>query len=230
MPALHKSTTYKPGDVPNPFQKGQDRAYGDILLDKMKEVKWWRNVVGIGVLLCFVVTIIIFIIALSTQKTVPILINVMPSGEAVNLGEVRQTGSVQVPEAAVLYQARKFITNLRSVSTDAEVLYNNINDCYSMVTNSYEPVMTRILRDASPFELVGKIRRVVEIESSLKITGNSYQIDWIESTTEIGGGAATPRGRKMRALITIKLIPPDTSVSKTNPLGIFIENCEWTEI
>ena len=226
MPHQHKATTYKPVDVPNPFLGSPDKAYGDILQDKMKESKAWRYT-GLGSLVLFAVSIIIFSIALSTQKTVPVLINVMPSGEAVHLGEVRQSGSFQVPETAILFQIRKFISNLRSVSIDGEVLFNNINECYSMVTNSYEPVMTRMLRDASPFELVGRIRRTVEIESSLRITGNSYQIDWIETTTETNG---TPRGRKMRALITIKLITPDNSFIKTNPLGIFIENCEWTEL
>jgi type IV secretory pathway TrbF-like protein len=104
-----------------------------------------------------------------------------------------------------------------------------------MVTSTYDPVMKRILRDANPFDLVGKVRRSVEIESVIKITGNSqsalstYQIDWTESTTEIAGGANAPRNRRMRALVTIKLIPPDNTFIKVNPLGIFIENCEWTE-
>jgi hypothetical protein len=103
MPHLHKSIAYKPGNAPNPFQEGQDRAYADILLDKMREVKWWRGFVGIGVLVCFGISIIIFSIALGTQKTIPVLINVMPSGEAVKLGEVRQSGSFQVPESAILF-------------------------------------------------------------------------------------------------------------------------------
>jgi len=229
MPAIHKSTTYKPGNLPNPFQQGQDRAYADILLDKTKEVHRWR-LVGFGALALFALSIFIFTIAVFSQKTVPVLINVMPSGEAVNLGEVRHTGSIQVPEQAVLFQIRKFITDLRSISTDPEVLYNNINECYFMVTSTYNPIMTRTLRDASPFDLVGKVRRTVEIESVLQTTGRSYQVDWVESTLELSGGANTPRNRKMRAVVTVKLVPPDNSFIKTNPLGIFIDNCEWTEL
>lgn len=226
MPHQHKAAAYKPADVNNPFVDSGDRAYGDLLHDKMQESKAWRRT-GLGCLLLFAASLILFIIALSTQNTIPVLINVMPSGEVVNLGEVRQTNTFQVPETAILFQARKFITNLRSVSIDGEVLYNNINECYSMITTSYEPIMTRMLRDASPFELVGRLRRTVDIESAIHITKNTYQIDWIETTTEIGGN---PRKRKMRALITIKLIPPDNSFIKINPLGIFIENCEWAEL
>ena len=226
MAAIHKSTTYKPGDVPNPFQEGQDRAYGDILKDKMDEMKWWRKIIGLGFLALSFINFIFFVYALSTQKTVPVLINVLPTGEAAYLGEVRQS-AVQVPEAAILYQVRKFITNLRSVSTDAEVLYNNIDDCYYMVTGSYEPIMTRTLRAASPFDLVGKIRRTVDIKSVLRTTGNSFQIDWTESSIEPGGST---RNTQMRALVTVKMLPPDASFIRKNPLGIFIDNCEWTEL
>lgn len=227
MANIHKSTTYKPGDIPNPFQEGQDRAYADILLDKMKEMKWWRGCIGIGILVLSFANLCFFIYAVSLQKTVPVLINVMPSGEAAWLGEVRQAGELQVPEQALLYQARKFVTNLRSVSTDPQVLYNNIDECYAMVTGSYEPVMTRMLRASSPFDLVGKTRRTVEIESALKVTGSSYQVDWLESSTEAGG---TVSRKKMRALVTIKMLPPTDDTIKKNPLGIYIDNCEMTEL
>jgi type IV secretion system protein VirB5 len=223
----HKSTTYKPGDLPNPFQEGQDRAYGDILLDKMKEMRWWRGIIGTGFLVLFIIAIAMFNYAISLQKTVPVLVNVMPTGEAVYLGEVRQTGTIQVSESAILYQVRKFITNLRSVSIDSQVLYNNIDDCYSMVTTAYEPIMTRMLRNDSPFNLVGRVRRNVEIESALRVTASSYQVDWIETTIEAGNA---PRNRKYRGLLTVKLLPPDPSFIKKNPLGIFIESCEWTEL
>jgi type IV secretion system protein VirB5 len=225
MPAPHKSTTYKPTDIPNPF-KVPDKAFSEILLDKMKEMKWWRGVIGIGILVISAINFAFFVYAVSLQKTVPVLVNVMPSGEASYLGEVRQ-GTVQVSEASILYQARKFITNIRSVSTDPQVLYNNIDECYFMVTSSYEPVMTRTLRSDSPFSLVGKLRRTVEIESALKTTGSSYQLDWIETTVETGG---IQKQRKMRAVVTVKILPADSSTIKKNPLGIFIDNFEWTEL
>jgi type IV secretion system protein VirB5 len=227
LAALHKSTTYKPLDIQNPFREGQDKAYADILLDKTKEMKWWRGIIGIGILILFSLCLIFFVYAVSLQKTVPVLVNVMPSGEAQYLGEVRQNNTVPVPETAIQYQARHFITNLRSISTDAQVLYNNIEECYAMVTSSYEPVMTRSLRGASPFDLVGKIRRTVEVESVIKITGNSYQLDWTETVTD---SSSTRRNVRMRAIVTLKLLPVSDAAIKRNPLGIYIENCEMTEL
>jgi type IV secretion system protein VirB5 len=226
MPALHKSNPYKPLSIPNPFREGQDKAYADILQDKMNEMRWWRRVIGSGFLFLFAVSIGLFAWALSRQATVPVLINVMPSGEAQYLGEVRQTSAPAVPEAAIQFHLRKFITNLRSVSTDPQVLYNNIDECYSMITANYEPLMTRALRASSPFELVGKIRRTVEIQSILKITGSSYQADWSESAETSSGR----RSVRMRALLTVKILPATAESIKKNPLGIYIENCEMTEL
>jgi type IV secretion system protein VirB5 len=96
-----------------------------------------------------------------------------------------------------------------------------------MVTSGYDPVMTRFLRGSSPFDLVGKVRRTVEIESVLRITTHSYQIDWIESTID---SAANRTSKRMRALVTITLLPTTDDTIKKNPLGIYIDNCEMTEL
>ena len=223
MASIHKSTNYKPTEIPNPFREGQDKALADILLDKMAEMRWWRTIIGLGIIGISLINFFFFIYAVSLQKTVPVLVNVMPSGEAAYLGQVKQTGALQIPEAAILFQLRKFVTNLRNISTDPQVLYNNIDECYAMVTGSYEP-----LRDNSPFNLVGKTRRTVDIESAIHVTGSSYQLDWKETSVQTSG---SPQIVKMRALITIKILPvEDGAVMRKNPLGIFIENCEMTRL
>jgi type IV secretion system protein TrbF len=226
MPATHKPTAYRPPPIQHPFYQGQDKAFGSILEDTQKTKNFVLYVVGGGSLVLFAAAVILFLVSLSRQHTVPVLVNVLPSGESSYLGEVKQA-EFQVPEAAIFYQVRKFITNLRTIPVDPYVLSANINECYAMITSSYEKIFTPSLRANSPFPLVGKIRRSIEIESTLHITGNSYQVDWTESTFESGGN---PSRVKMRALITLRLIAPDPSFIKDNPLGIFIEACEWTQL
>ena len=226
MPSVHKKTVYKPLDVSNPFQEGQDRAYADILQDKMKEAQWLRRSSAVNWAL-FAVSLILFFYSVSRQQTIPVLVNVMPSGEAQYLGEVRQSGAVQVPEAAVLYQIRAFVSNLRSVSTDYQVLYNNIDECFAMSASGYSPVLRQTLLGDSPFELVGKIRRTVEIESVLHITGRSYQVNWTESVID---SSSTPKKTRMRGVATVRLIAPTEASIKRNPLGIYIENFEMVEL
>ena len=229
MPFNHKSTFYVPKKIKNSFDLGGDGAFTDFYMAEKKRADFCLHLFVFGSLGLFAVALGLFFYAVSLQRTVPILINVMPSGEAAYLGEVRQTGQIQIPEAAIFYQVRKFISNIRSISVDPYVLNNNILECYAMVTSNYDPILTRMLRANSPFPLVGKIRRTVEIESTLRITGYSYQVDWAESSVEPGG---SPVVRKMRGLVTLTFIEPDASKDwiKTNPLGIFIDACEWTEL
>jgi len=226
MPATHKSTVYKTLDAPNPFQKGGDRAYSDLLQYQMRETAWWRGI-GVFSLIMFLINLCFFIYAVNQQKTVPVLVNVMPSGESQYLGEVRQNGELQIPEAAILFQIRKFIGNLRSISTDYQVLYDNIDECFSMATASYSPLLRQSLLANSPFELVGKTRRTISVESVLHITAQSYQVNWTENTLETSSSQKTV---KMRAVVTIRLITPNDTTIKKNPLGIYIENCEMTEL
>jgi type IV secretion system protein VirB5 len=225
MPAPHKSTVYKPLEIKNPFHDG-DKAYAEILADKIKETQIWRKSAFASMGL-FAVSLILFYYSVSRQQTVPVLINVMPSGESQYLGEVRQTGSVQVPEAAIHYQIRTFISNYRTVSTDYQVVYSNIDDCFVTVTPNYAPIFRQALLDNSPFSLVGKIRRSVEIESVLLITGRSYNVNWTESSYD---ASASHAAVKMRAVVTIRLVTPTDATIKRNPLGIYIENFEMTEL
>jgi len=226
MPAQHKNTVYKPPDIPNPFKEGQDKAFADILQDKMKETSLWRKTLFINVFL-FVVCLILFFFSISQQKTVPVLINVMPSGEPQYLGEVRQSGSREVPEASIFFEIRKFVSDLRSISTDYYVVYDNIDSCFYMATASYAPILRQMLLDNDPFKLVGKMRRTVEVESVLHITDRSYQINWTETVVEASSGA---KGYKMRAVVTIRLLTPTDATIKRNPLGIYIENFVMTEL
>jgi type IV secretion system protein VirB5 len=226
MAAPHKNIVYKPLDAPNPFKEGQDKAFAEILQNVIHEKKLWQKSFFINLGL-FIISLFLFFHAINLQQTVPVLVNVLPSGESQYLGEVRQTGSLQVPEAAIHFQVRTFVSNIRSVSTDYQVVYNNIDDCFAMVTSNYVPIMRRMLLDNSPFELVGRIRRAVNIESVLNITDRSYQVNWTE--TVIDANAAT-RTSRFRAVVTIRLIPPTDATIRRNPLGIYIENFEMTEL
>jgi len=225
MSATHKKTDYKTLKISNPFLQGQDRAYADILEDKMKETRVWRrSALASGIMFFF--ALILFLVSVSRQQTIPVLVNVMPSGESQYLGEVRQ-GAVQVPESAIHYQIRKFVSNLRSVSTDYQVVYDNIDECFIMVTSSYSPLMREFILSASPFDLVGKTRRSVAIESVLHVTERSYQINWTETTVE---SSSQQKTAKMRGVVTIRLITPTDATIRRNPLGIYIENFEMTEL
>ncbi|MDR2865340.1 MAG: type IV secretion system protein [Spirochaetaceae bacterium] len=226
MASLHKNTTYKPLAVNNPFD-AQDKMYGDLLAVAEKDKKKWRTISYI--LLLFVAASICGLFyAVNLQKTVPVLVNVMPHGEAQYLGEVRQSGEIAIPEAAIQFQIRMFLTYLRTIPFDADILFRDITKCYDMVSSICERKMTAELRAASPFPLVGSTKRAIQIETILKLTNGSYQVDWIENTT--AQGASTPNKVRMRGIFTIKLLTPTEKNIQTNPLGIYVDNYDMTRL
>ena len=225
MAASHKNTVYKTLPVPNPFKEGQDAAYSEILQHSVNENKILRKTLFVNIGLFFI-ALILFLVSTCQQEKIPVLVNVMPTGEAQYLGEVRQ-GNLHIPDAAIHWWIKKFVSNIRSISTDYQVVFNNIDDCFIMVTSNYTPIMRDLLISNSPFDLVGKIRRTIEIESVLNVTGSSYQINWNESTIE---SSMSPKTAKFRAVVTIQIVTPTAATIARNPLGIYIDNFEMTEL
>jgi type IV secretory pathway TrbF-like protein len=223
MASLHKSTTYKPLALNNPFE-AQDKKYSDLLLNARKEKRMYQIIA----LVCLAFTglsICGLFYGVSLQKNIPYLINVMPTGESQYLGEVRYTGDLQIPEAAIQFQVKTFLTYLRSISGDYDMLYRDISLCYNMVTSECEKKMTKELTANSPFKASKSgIKKTLQIESILKLTNGTYQLDWIESTTESG----QVKRARLRGLFTVKLLQPTEKNIQTNPLGIYIDNYDIT--
>jgi type IV secretory pathway TrbF-like protein len=225
MASLHKSTTYAPLALNNPFE-ARDKAYGELLLNERKGKKLFQIIA----LVCLGFTGLSIgglFYGFSLQKNIPYLVNVMPTGESRYLGEVRYTGSLEIPEAAVQFQVRTFLTYLRSIPGDRDMLYRDITLCYNMVTAECEKKMTRELTENSPFKaLRDGTKRTLQIESVLKLTNGTYQLDWTESASQNGQVSRS----RLRGLFTVKLLLPAGENIQTNPLGIYIDGYDITAL
>jgi len=212
-------------EIPNPFN-AQDRVWDGLIGEERKAKNTWRLVAFISLTL-IVAAICALVWAVNLPKVVPLVITVAPWGETRYIGDVANIGykNIHVPEVAIQYQLRDFVTKLRSISTDSEVLYQNIKDCYDKVTNSGGELMTTNVRKEDPFAQVGKQRRTVTIESILRISSESWQVDWLETT--IGTGAGIIR---FRGLFNVKLLEPSEKQRIKNPLGIYVDDYDMTNI
>jgi type IV secretion system protein VirB5 len=223
MGSLRKSTVYKPLPVKNPFE-AQDRVYHDLLKSAGDDKRRWQTIAFVA--MTFVVGCIgILVYAVGMRKTVPVLVAVAQWGEAQYLGEVKGASSLQVPEAAIQYQVRDFISSLRGVPGDSDILYRDITRCYDMITAKAEKKMTAELRAHDPFKEVGKLKRAVSIETILRLSTETYQADWIEKSS--GADSKTVR---FRGLFTVKLLEPPEKKRAVNPLGIYIDDYDMTEL
>jgi type IV secretion system protein VirB5 len=225
MASHHKKTIYAELPAGNPFERGE-KAYGDLLENERKGKRRWQAAAYI-LLGCVVLSIGISWYAATLPKTVPLIITVAPWGEAEYRGEATGLSyqNAQIPEIAIQYQVREFVTELRGISSDSEILYQNITRCYARVTEKCNRKMTASLREEDPFSLVGKTRRVITIETVLRLSTHTWQVDWIESSS-----GSTTMTHRMRGVFTVELLEPAGRQRVLNPLGIYIDDYDFTEI
>jgi type IV secretion system protein TrbF len=88
-------------------------------------------------------------------------------------------------------------------------------------------------KGTTPFDRAAKVTVTTDINSVLPISGNSWQVDWQETTRD-RTGALVGQPVHMRAMLTVYLEPPSTTGDEAaiqrNPLGIYVNNYTWQEV
>lgn len=203
--------------------------YDRIIGMQNKENRTWR-IIAIVSMSAFFISLGLLLYAIRLPKTVPMVITVSDFGEAKYVGEVSKLSydNIQVPEIAIQYQIRKFIINLRTINSDANVMKQNVKNLYTMVTQVSSQKLSNLLREENPFADFGKFKRTVLIESLLKLSDNAYQVDFIE-TRSTATGMIMDKVR-YRAIISTELLEPADNVKIENPLGIFISAFDISKV
>jgi type IV secretion system protein VirB5 len=225
MASHHKKTVYTELPVDSPFMK-QEKVYGNLLENERKSKKRWQLTAFISQGFVFICICIFWYVSM-LPRNVPLIVTVAPWGEAEYRGEAAGAAyqNSQIPEIAIQYQVREFVTEFRGISSDSEILYQNITRCYARVTEPCNRKMTAALREEDPFSLVGKIKRVITVESVLRLSTQTWQVDWIESTSGTSTGT-----KRMRGVFTVELLNVSAKQRALNPLGIYIDDYDFTEL
>ena len=200
------------------------------LVEKDRKNETKLKLIAIVSLIGFILSICGLLWAANLPKTVPVLVTLSDFGEAKYLGEVNKINysGIQVPEIAIEYQIRKFVTNKYTVPADMSVMKNNLIDCYSSLTRESASKMNSEIKEHNPLENVDTIRRRVDIESVLSLSKNSYQIDF--TTTQSNPFNANVVTSRMRGVVTIKMLEPSSDDKLLNPLGIYISSYDFTQL
>jgi type IV secretion system protein VirB5 len=203
--------------------------YDRIIGEQCRENKTWRRIAVISAAAYFV-SLAIVVYAISRPATVQLVITVSDWGEAKYLGNIARYSyaGITVPDVAIQYQLRRFVTNMYTIPADAAVLRANIEDCYACLTGASAQKLSARLREKNPFEDIGIHTVRVEIESILEITEKSYQVDFI--ITNSRPNETQVRRERMRGTLTVELLEPDQDDLILNSLGIYIVAFDFTKI
>ena len=203
--------------------------YEKMEYDRRRSENKWKIFAYISIA-GFALSLVVMVWAINLPRTVPVLVSVNDFGEAKYIGEVNRINysGIKVPDVAIEYQIRKFVTNMFTIPGDAEVLRNNLKDCYSCLTRDTSSKLSAELKEHNPLQDVQSMRKKVEIESVLKTAKNSYQVDF--TITQSAPNNTNRHTIRMRGLITITLLEPHDDDKILNPLGIYFSAYDFTEI
>lgn len=151
--------------------------------------------------------------------------------EVDRLGEARAVtaaeGSYKPTDAQVAWYLGRFITNVRSLSTDPVVVRQNWLQAYDFATDHGAAILNEYARANDPFANVGEQTVSVQITSVVKAPGSTFQVRWTEQTYKQGN---LDRTSHWTAMVTVVSQTPRTAESlRKNPLGIYVNGLDWSE-
>lgn len=163
----------------------------------------------------------------------------------VEVDKLGQFRVVAVAERAVASDTRNleaavqaFVENARVVTPDTALQRKAIFRVYAMLNtqDAAAAKMNEFLNGteaANPFKRAAREVVSIDIDSVLRQTDATWQVDWIETTNDRQGALIGVPAR-YRALLTVYLAPPDPKVTeaqfRNNPFGIYVRDYSWSRV
>jgi type IV secretion system protein TrbF len=172
------------------------------------------------------------IIYLGAQpKAVPHIIEVDRLGAAAYHGPLGQT-EYAPSDAVITYHLRRFIEDTREISSDLAVLKQHWLDAYDLLTPRGANMLTAFVQkpENDPFRRAQDERVTVEVLSAVRVSADTWQVDWRESAWDKGGSPSAPP-RIWRAMLrTIVIAPKTVEAMSKNPIGLYIDELHWDTV
>jgi len=164
-------------------------------------------------------------------KAVPHIIEVDRLGAAVYHGPVGQADYVP-SEAVVTYHLRRFIEDTRAISSDLAVLKQNWLDAYTLLTPRGGRMLSAFVQkpENDPFRRAQDERVTVEVLSTVRAAGDTWQVDWRETSWDKNGSPAGAPVVWRAMLRTLVLTPKTAEAMKQNPIGLYIDELHWDKV
>ena len=211
------------GELETKFNKviGQYDKYTNKLIN---DNRTWR-ILGLMSIALIVLSVIGWFYTLTTRRDHLLVVEVNELGRAKFIGDVTNSAKGYDPNDIKAYMVeaviRDFIEYTRTIGLDSVLMDSNMTRASMTLSDNLKIRLSNEIKEENPFQHIGKMRRNVFIESNIQTSGNTWQYDWYDITTNMSG-LETSRVR-MRGLFTVTAHQPrNKKEQEANPLGIFI--------
>lgn len=157
------------------------------------------------------------------SRVAPYVVEVDRLGEARSVAPAIQ--NYRPTDGQIGWHLARFISNVRSVSTDPVLVKRAWLDAYDFATDRAAIFLNDYARSNDPFAGIGQRSASVQVTSVVRASDSSFQVKWTESIFERGSLSKTER---WTAMLTVIMQPPKTADAlRKNPLGLFVNAIDW---
>lgn len=158
------------------------------------------------------------------SRVVPYVVEVDRLGETRALAPAIQ--DYHPADAQIAWYLGRFISKVRSVSTDPVLVRRDWLEAYDFVTDRAAIFLNEYARANDPFAKIGLRSVSVQVISIVRASDSSFQVKWTEQTYERGSLVGTQR---WTAILTITIRKPrSVDELRKNPLGLFVNAIDWS--
>jgi type IV secretion system protein TrbF len=191
-----------------------------------KSIRNWQ-LVGGALLLANIGLASGLVYVTSRQQIAPYIVEVDAAGSAVAIRELRAE-AVHDP-VIVGTLLKRFLTDIRTVSTDAELRRRQMNSAYRMCLESAQNYLTAYYTENTIGDVLQRGRTFPVNISLSPLTATGWRARWKEQT--LGEDGTLRAEHEWEATIEIALVLPQSKDERQfSPLGVWIANLQWAEV
>jgi type IV secretion system protein VirB5 len=158
------------------------------------------------------------------SRVVPYVVEVDKLGEVRAIAPALQ--NYHPADAEIAWHLARFVTNVRSISSDPVLVRQNWLAAYDFATDRAALFLNDYARKNDPFGQIGARSVSVQVTSVVRASATSFQVKWMEQAFERNSLIKTER---WTAILTVVLQPPRTEEQlRKNPLGLFVNAIDWS--
>ncbi len=216
--------SFAPEEAATPYKRAQqewDARMGSAVFS----ARAWRTIAYASIGLAAIAIGVAGTVALQ-KRTFVHVVEVDPQGQVLSVRAA--DGRWSPSEAQTAYHLGRFVRLVRSLPTDGVVLRENWLEAYKFLTPQAAAQLTEIARQDDPFLSLGRVGRTVYIRSIIARSDRSYEVSWIERSTN---GSGMNDGEAYSGVFTVTTRPPRNADDiAVNPLGLLISDFSWSRV
>jgi len=222
---MFKRSTQRYGTTPEPVTPYQraEQIWDERIGNARVQAKNWR-LMAFGCLVLSAGLAASVVWQSNQSRVVPYIVQVDKFGEAQAVAPV--IASYQPSDGEVAWFLSRFITDVRSLSSDPIIARKNWLEAYDYTTNHGAAYLNQFAQEHDPFKDLGERTVSVQVTSVVRVSGESFQVKWIEKHFDHDAVSSTEH---WTGILTVLTKPPTTAeVLRKNPLGIYVNAIDWS--